>query len=142
MNDEETRPRPATLAAQAQPSADVERIADRALSMWHDAASALSPIIGERGVAALFRRSLYFQQIEHPGLATAYAAASQPDAFVVLRATLLQQTPAAAAAANDALLQTFIDLLSSLIGPALTERLIGFVHPLPSIGTAVQDKQP
>ena len=56
-----------------------------------------------------------------------------------MRAALSQQTAANAAAAHDAMLQTFQDLLDNLIGRSLTQRLLQAVWDQPSSGDAVQD---
>ena len=51
--------------------------------------------------------------------------------FAALRSVLSQQRSAQVVAANGALLQTFYDLLSSLIGVSLTERLLRSVRNNP-----------
>lgn len=113
-----------------------------ALTQWSSVVAALSPIIGLRGVTALFHRSLKLQQAEHACLASVRIDVQQPDALATMEAALLEESEAAAAAAHEALLKTFIDLLGALIGPALAERLIGFGHVPPSNITAAQDPPP
>lgn len=114
----------ATLARLASDGADAEHIADAARSIWSDVDAALSPIIGQRGVAALYKRSLELTRADYPCLVAAYAAGSEHDAFVALQAALAEQDSSDAAAASDALLQTFCNLLTTLIGASLTERLL------------------
>lgn len=122
--------------------ADSRQIGERAASTWLGVDSALSPIIGERGVAALFKRSLYLRRIEYPWLAAAHEGELPPEPYACLREALAQQTTSSAAAANGALLQTFYALLSDLIGASLTERLLRAVWDNPSSGDAVQDTSP
>lgn len=100
---------------------------------------ALSPIIGQAGVDALFKRSLYLTRSAHSCLATVMEDKAHPDELAALQAVLAQQTRAAAVAANVALLQNFQDLLAFLIGLSLTERLLRPVWDKSSSGQAAQD---
>ena len=130
----------ATFAQLAAESADVSRTMDRAISRWCEVAAALSPIIGQPGVAALFKRSINLTCADYPSLAVLCEGAFEPDEFTALRNALAQETHAAAA--NDALLRTFRDLLKNLVGASLAERLLGSVWNHPSSGHAVQDAMP
>ena len=69
---------------------DSEQVGNAALARWNDVAAALSPIIGARGVVALFRRSLYLRQAEFPFLAVARATVPMIDVFAAFRAALLR----------------------------------------------------
>lgn len=129
----------AALAHQAAAGAGADAIADAACEIWHKVDAALSPIIGRQGVAVLFKRSLHLSRIAHPALAAAAAADASPGDFRALRAVLAQQTSLDAAALNTALLATFYDLMSSLIGAALTERLLTPVWASPSTDAPAQD---
>ena len=129
-----------SIAQRSAESADVARIADTAVSTWRDIAAALSPIFGHRGVAALFKRSVYLMRADYPWLAAAYGDGSQAGDFGALQTALLQQTGAQAAAAHGALQQTFYDLLARLIGASLTERLLRSVLDNPLSGHAAQDR--
>lgn len=117
-------------------------VADTAVSTWQRIAVALAPIIGQAGVGALLKRSLYLVRADHAFLAAAYEDTLDPGDLGALHAVLSQQTGADAAAAHTALLQTFHDLLTSLIGGSLTERLLRPVWDDPSSGDAVQDTLP
>jgi hypothetical protein len=64
------------------------------------------------------------------------------DDFAGLRAALATQSSAEAADANAAVLQTFHDLLTSLIGASLTERLLRPVWGSLTGGDAPQDTTP
>ena len=114
----------ATLARLAERGMDLDGIATRAAHLWRDIDSALAPIIGHAGVAALYRRSLYLTRTGHSCLAVVYEATPVSDAYAALKTALSQQTLADATAAISALLQTFHDLLTHLIGESLTERLL------------------
>jgi hypothetical protein len=99
-------------------------IADSAISTWHDISAALSPIIGQRGAMAVYKRSLALTRADYPWLAAAQEHSLHPDDFAALQQALALQTRPNAAAANGALLQRFTELLNNLIGPSLSERLL------------------
>jgi hypothetical protein len=125
------------LTQLAADGADGQLIADRAVATWRDIDAALSPIIGRRGVAALFKRSVLLAVPRHPSLVAADEDVDAPGDFAALRARLSAQTAENAIAANGALLKTFVDLLTSLIGVSLTERLLQSVLDTPSRHGAV-----
>jgi hypothetical protein len=129
----------ADLVKLAAQGANAGQIADTAIAKWRGIDAALSPIIGQRGVSALYMRSLYLTRSDYPWLAAVAEGALQPGDFTALQSALAQQTSAHAAAANGALLQIFVNLLSNLIGSALTERLLRSVWDLPSSGHAEQE---
>jgi hypothetical protein len=130
---------PTSTARLLARGASPEQIAVTAVSTWLAVSAALSPIIGERGVAALYKRSLYLSRIDYPWLAAAHEGERASEQYACLQAALSQQTSSNAAAANAALLQTFHDLLTDLIGGSLTERLLRSVWDNQSSGDAVQD---
>ena len=122
-------------------TADASVVADTAMATWGQVHAALAPVIGARGVAALYRRTLFLSIDAYPWLASAAAAAGseKPGDYTMLRASLAQRDGATAAAAQRDLLQALHDLLDRLIGPALTGRLLHTVWVPPSAGNAVQD---
>jgi hypothetical protein len=115
------------LARLASEGANSERIAYRAAFAWRNLDAALSPIIGHGGVMALFKRSVSMTRTTHPWLASMQEGLDQPCDFVALQKALSQQTSAEAAAGNSAVLQKFIDILTSLIGESLAEHLLSSV---------------
>jgi hypothetical protein len=116
---------------------DIEQLADASDATWHDIWIALTPVVGAAGVAALFQRSLFLRAVEYRWLANV-SEPSLHGEFDTLRAELLQQTVAEAAAANDALLQTLVQVLGTLIGASLTTRLLQPVWE--KHGRSTQDK--
>ena len=119
--------------------ADAGQIADAAVAVWSAIDKALSPVIGQRGSAALYQRSLHLARADYPWLGAAYQGDAERYGFDVLRAALAQQIPEDAAAAHDRILHTFIDQLTALIGASLTQRLLQPAWELPSSGHAVKD---
>ena len=107
---------------------DAASAAQSVIATWEDINAALSPILGEQGVAALLARSLLLTSTEYPWL----TCVQQPDTLtypdLALLQTVLQgQSRDNAVAGGGALLHTYFELLDSLLGPALTERLLGTV---------------
>jgi hypothetical protein len=130
---------PASWERLAARGADAGLIAEHAVALWRGMNEALSPIIGQSGLAALYQRSVYLTGVDHRCLQGAGELAAPPDSFAPLRAALAPLSGAEAARAASALAYTFRDLLAHLIGGSLTERLLRSVWISPSSGQAVQD---
>ena len=130
------------LSKLAAEGADAPRIAEAAVSILHAINAALSPIVSQRGVAALYRRSLYLTRSDFPWLTSVYDGALAPGEFEPLHAVLAQQTRLEAMVATDALLRTFHELLTSLIGGSLTERLLKTALDTSPANDSVQDASP
>jgi hypothetical protein len=127
----------------AAESADAIRIAEVATSIWDGVGLALSPIIGQVGVNALFKRSVHLTRHAHPCLSVLNEGVVLPQGeLAALQVVLAQQDHAGAAAVNAALLQNFHELLISLIGASLSERLLRPVWDTPSSGDAVTEATP
>ena len=127
--------RPAPVDGRVKDDADAEQLADAIVAVWLDIDQALHPIIGRRGVAALYHRSLKLTAATHPWLAVGHAGAQAAVEPSALRAALVQRAPAEAAAAGGALFETFHGLLASLVGESLTQRLLHAVWD-PSAGAS------
>jgi hypothetical protein len=115
------------LAQIASEGATAQQIACRAVLAWRNLHAALSPIIGHGGVMALFKRSVSMTSTTHPWLASMQEEPHQPGDFAPLQAALSRQASVEAAAGNSAVLRKFIDILTSLIGESLAERLLSSV---------------
>lgn len=107
--------------------ADTGQVADAAVARWLQIDQALHPIIGHRGVAALFNRSVKHTAARFPWLGQGPQDALAVVDPSVLKAALLLQTAAEATAGVDSLFQSLHDLLTSLIGSSLTDQLLRFV---------------
>ncbi len=99
----------------------------------------LGPIIGARGVAALFKRSLYLAGRDHAWLAGSSQVFDAPIDFAVLKSMLAQQNAVSANAGGSALLLALYQLLASMVGPLLTERLLRAIWVGAAIGSTTQD---
>ena len=109
---------------------------DKVVSVWRDIDTALAPIIGHRGVAALFGRSLHLTRAVYPWLTAPHENTPDRIDFASLQSTLSEQTSDDVVALNDTLLRKFAELLSNLIGVSLTERLLRPVVDIHSTGDA------
>lgn len=136
-------PWPPPLAGRVDAGADARQLAHAVAGLWRDIDAALHPVIGHRGVAALFNRSVRLASRGHPWLAATAQqgglGAIDPAALV---AVLSQQPSAAAAAGGLALLHEFHALLTSLVGPSLTDRLLAAIWGQTAGGEPTQDQSP
>lgn len=112
------------LAFRAGKEADAEQISDAFVGVCQEINAVLEPIIGPRGVAALFKRSLYLTGNDHPWLAGSTQIFESPIDFAVLKSELAEQSSGSANAGGNALLMTLYQLLASMVGPSVTERLL------------------
>jgi hypothetical protein len=129
------------VAQRAGQGADAARIASSVCAFWEQIEAALAPLVGQRGVAALYRRSLYLAAVGHPWLEPPEDPQPALD-LTALNSMLARQNSAEEAAAGGvAMLQAFQTLLTSLIGSSLTERLLDTVWKTQSLsnGLPVQD---
>jgi hypothetical protein len=129
-----------TLARRAADGADSAQLADAVVSIWQEIDAALRPIIGQRGVASLYRRSLHLAATTHPWLADVRDANPAGPDLVSLQATFAKQDSGAASVAGGDFLQTFHELLASLVGASLTEQLLRSIWANSSSGEPAQDQ--
>jgi hypothetical protein len=127
----------APLDIRSRDGANSARLADAAVSQWQAIDAALAPVIGSLGVAALYHRSLFLSLNTHPWL----DHERRPDVLDLpaLRALLAARDPAEVPEASATLLRTFMELLASLVGTPLAERLLGPVWSQTPAGIAGQD---
>ncbi len=103
------------------------------MALCAEIGATLTPIIGPRGVAALYKRSLFLSSREHPALLDLQEKLLTTEMDLApLMAVLTPLSDAEAQLVGGALLISFHELISSLVGPSLTERLLRSVwdHPL------------
>ena len=139
---EESRQIVASLANRAGPHADTESIARAIISILQDMDASLAPIIGQQGVAALYRRSLHLCVSTHPQLARTYDGLLVTLDLIALKSILVEQNEADALFFGEALLTTLYALLTTLIGPSLTARLLADVWKPSSSDTSSQEISP
>jgi len=118
----------AALAKRSGSSPDAKHTADATITVWEDFATALTPIIGRQGVSALYNRSVALTAQIHPWLASCRASEDHSVDLHAFQSVIALQSDENAAAGTDALLQTFYDVLVSLIGSPLCEQLLTSVR--------------
>ena len=122
--------------------ADAAQVAEVIVSIWKNTGIALAPLIGLGGLAMLYKRSLHLVAPLHPWLADPPESAPRTIDLSHLEAMLAQRDSAEAAAAGIALLHTFQELLATLIGRSLTERLLRSTWATAPPGPTPQDTAP
>jgi hypothetical protein len=113
-----------TLKQRAGSHPDANAISEATAVTWRLVESQLVPVIGARGLDVLFRRALHQTTTAFPWLAASVDRGGSAGPLPSLMACLATQHAPAATEAAYALLSTFADLLVTLIGKSLTERLL------------------
>jgi hypothetical protein len=122
----------ASLTRRVGPGAGAVQVAEAMSIILQQIDAALAPVIGARGVAALYKRSAHLACAAHRWLSVA-----RDDPTMLLQ-VLAKRSDAEAVAGANAFLRSFDELLVSLIGSALTERLLHAVWVTPSSGIITQ----
>lgn len=102
---------------------------------WRLVIEQLAPVIGVRGMDALFSRALHKTSAAFPCLEVVVDRGDSASPLPSLMACLAGQNTATAAEASVTLLATFTELLATLIGESLTSRLLGPVWAAPSLSS-------
>lgn len=116
-----------TLMHYAGDALEASVVAEATLCILQQIAAQLTPVIGPRGIDALFRHSLHLTRTFLPWLAQSEVSEDSTVLLASLKAGLADLEPKAAIEASHALLMTFTKLLTSLIGKSLTNRLLSLV---------------
>lgn len=124
MNSQDKRVPYVAPAEFLRQRADEKEIAALVVAAWREIDTALCPIVGRLGVAALFRRSLHTTAIAYPWLGPASKSEEAGVEFELLMHVISQQGSSSAAAGGGALLEAFRSLLATMVGPMLTEQLL------------------
>ena len=132
----------APLVSRVGQGADAVQVGDAMFAIWEEIDDALTPILGQRGMAALYDRSLHLAAAGHPWLAAPDERDPPAVGPAALKSALARRSSAVAMAGASAFLQTFHELLASLVGASLTERLLRPVWSIPSSGPPAQDTSP
>jgi hypothetical protein len=130
---------PLTARVGSDADADAGQIASAVLTIWEEIDDALTPIFGPQGLVALYRRTVHLAAVRHPWLAGRDEGVLTDTDPAVLKSVLSRRSSAEAAAGGNEFLNTFHEVLASLIGPSLTARLLRSVWDNPSRGATAQD---
>ena len=132
----------AILAHRTRNEAGAGSAARCVASLCEDIGAALSPIVGPRGVAALYKRSLFLTSHQHPALSGLHESIESTMDLSRLTATLTSLSEADASKVGIAFLQSFYELLGSLVGLPLTERLLSALWDQPISDTPALEPTP
>jgi len=113
-----------TLAERHAHNAGTGAIAEAALGLASEVTDRLTPMIGSRGVDALVSRSLQLIAPAFPWLGLAGEHVDGSGSLASFKALLEVRDPVEATNAGVALLVAFTDLLATMIGAPLTDRLL------------------
>lgn len=117
----------AALEQRVRGGAGAGRIAEAVAATWGQAEASLTPIIGPLGMAALCKRSLALTARSHPWIGALAEGPPNAATLSAFTAALAERQSGEAARAGGEFLQKFHGLVSGLIGPALTHRLLRFM---------------
>jgi len=124
-----------TLLHRAEGFSDASAVAKTIAGTWLQMADLLAPVIGAQGVDVLFRRSLHLANSAFHCLVDPGEQEDDANQLAILQARLASQSKDDAAEAGYNLLVTFTELLASLIGESLTERILQPAWESPSPAT-------
>lgn len=113
-----------TLAERAGDGVDASELADFIVSAWQKIETSLTPIIGQRSVATLYKRSFYLASRKHLWLMDVHEGMQTTMNLDTLKVALVEQTSTEIADGAGAAMQMFYEVLTNLIGASLTERLL------------------
>lgn len=128
------------LARRTGADPDSAQVADGIVALLREIDAALVPIFGQRGVAALYNRSLALVVGSHPWLSALHDDTHTGIEPAALRSVIAGQERLIASAGGTALLQAFRELLGNLIGLPLAGRLLDSAWAQPASIRPAQDK--
>lgn len=128
------------LMCRAGNGPDANAIAEATIEIWHQVADQLIPVIGAGGFDVLFNRSLHLTCTAFPWLTILGDKRDRTALLANIKARLAGGETNHAIEASYTLLVTFTELLSTLIGESLTQRLLNPVWALPSPTSAQETK--
>ncbi|HEY0061697.1 MAG TPA: hypothetical protein VGC21_06230 [Telluria sp.] len=112
------------LTQKAGCAADPDALADQVLWLWEQVAFHLTPLIGVSGFQTLYARALHLAAPECPGFSVLQPGKPIDLLFQTLKEDLRALSPDMAESCGNALLNTFTDLVESMIGVALMAQIL------------------
>lgn len=136
----ETADLPRHLLIQSLIASHTEKFADDAVNLWELLATQLIFVIGEAGFSSIYARSVFVCHASYSWLEASALSPYGKHRFAELKSSLQGQRPEEASAANRLLLITFTDILASLIGELLTERILRSAWSHAAVGADKESK--
>jgi len=100
-------------------------LAQATIDRWRDLTSQLEPVIGTGGVKVLFGRAVRQASANYPWLAVPVEDGPEAALLVTLMGRFAGEERATVEKAIATVLLNFVELLATLIGESLTDRLLG-----------------
>jgi hypothetical protein len=129
------------VAQTAGQASDANAIAAATAAQWQQISARLNPVLGTHGVDILFSRTLYLAGRSYPWLGVAGDRQLGTPSLDVIGARLGRQQAPVAAAASCEFLIIFTELLATLIGDSLTDRLLDPVWTLTASSTDLESRK-
>jgi hypothetical protein len=104
--------------------ANTGALAEQVLWLWEQVAFHLTPLIGVSGFQTLYVRALHLAAPECPGFSPIQPGKSIDLLFQTLKEDLRALEPGLAESCGNALLNTFTDLVESMIGEVLMAQIL------------------
>jgi hypothetical protein len=120
----ETSDLPRHLLIKSLMAKQTEKVADAAIILWEQLAIQVVSIVGEDGFNALYVRSIFLSRSTFPGLPAIPLPPQKGHRFAELKISFEGQSPVQVREANSLLLITLTDILASLIGEQLINRIL------------------
>lgn len=129
------------IAQCAVEGADADTVAAATARVLRLLFAELDPLVGTQAVRALYGRSLYLTRSSFEWVSPA-AVEAGGDVLANLQRQLASRDAADTRRAGTTVLQTFADLLISLIGEPLTYRMLRSAWSIPAGGEPSQENAP
>ncbi|SDA20272.1 hypothetical protein SAMN05216315_11332 [Nitrosospira sp. Nsp18] len=120
----ETRDLPRHQLIKSLMAKQTEKVADAIIILWAQLATQIISIVGEDGFNALYVRSIFLSRSTFPELPAITLSPQKNHRFAELKISFEGQSPVQVREANSLLLITLTDILASLIGEQLINRIL------------------
>jgi hypothetical protein len=127
------------LLAKVRHGTTASEVAQFVVTSCFEIDKALTPIVGQHGLEGMLKRSVHLASARHPWLAAGVEGFDLKADLTEFRITLSSQGPEMAARGGGLFLEQFHQLLTSLVGPSLTERLLRSVWATFLSGPSAQE---
>lgn len=127
------------LARHIGASTDAHAVALAFANTWQQIAGAVEKVVGPRGVSVLLDRALHLTAKHHNWLQLSSEPGRDPNPLPKVIAALEAQSTSESTQASGLLLENFTELLDTLIGHSLTDRLLGAIWIAPTPASEKKD---
>ena len=105
-------------------ASDSGAVATQVLWLWEEIAFHLTPLIGASGFRGLYARAVYLASAQCPGFSAILAGVPIASLFQTLKDDLSAMPQGDAQQCGSVLLNTFTDLVESMIGEVLMAQIL------------------